>query len=119
MKICFGVLSTTPDGKWRKLWSESSYQIFRYPPHLSSTCSDNLLFGEVMLVLGFNTELSKRLELLHLNPFDLLALVFKLLADLAAFFEVVQPVLFLNFVVLCNLAPKMARKNKFELKQSN
>lgn len=111
--------STTPNGELRNLWSESSYRISRCPPHLSSACSDNLLLGEVVLVLGLNAKLVKPIDLLLLNPFNLLALIFKLLANLATFLEVIQPVLFLDFVVFCDLVPKMARKNKFELIPSN
>lgn len=72
---------------------------------LNSSRSDNLLLGKVVLVLVFNAQALESSELLALDSFNLLALVLKPLTDLATFFEVVQPLLFLDFVILCDLVP--------------
>lgn len=52
--------------------------------------SQNSLFGQVSLVLALNSEADKTLQFVSLNSLDLKSLVLDALANLAAFFEVIE-----------------------------
>lgn len=64
-----------------------------------------------MFVLVFYAKFCKLIKLFFFDSLDLQALFFELLADPAAFFEVVKALLFGFLVVLCNLTPKKVNLN--------
>jgi hypothetical protein len=72
-----------------------------------SARSLNLLFGEVVLVLVFDSQLRQVVHFFLLDLLDLKSFVFETLADLAAFLEVVEAFLLLVLLVLDNLFPNL------------
>jgi hypothetical protein len=72
-----------------------------------SARSLNLLFGEVVLVLVFDSQLRQVVHFFLLDLLDLKSFVFETLTDLAAFLEVVEAFLLLVLLVLDNLFPNL------------
>ena len=72
-----------------------------------SARSLNLLFGEVVLVLVFDSQLRQVVHFFLLDLLDLKSFVFETLADLAALLEVVEAFLLLVLLVLDNLFPNL------------
>ena len=68
-----------------------------------SARSLNLLFGEVVLVLVFDSQLRQVVHFFQLDLLDLKSFVFETLANLAALLEVVEAFLLLVLLVLDNL----------------
>ena len=68
-----------------------------------SARSLNLLFGEVVLVLVFDSQLRQVVHFFLLDLLDLKSFVFETLANLAALLEVVEAFLLLVLLVLDNL----------------
>jgi len=67
--------------------------------------SQNSLFRQVSLVLALNSEADKTLQFVSLNSLNLKSLVLDALANLAAFFEVVEADLLRTLGVHADLVP--------------